>query len=59
MPLLRIFTGCRCRKTFVITTSTRLRLVSGMPCRKIDSDLRLGDVVPVRAMNGLGSVRWP
>ena len=36
MPLLRIFTGCRCRKTFVITTSTRLRFVLGTPCRKID-----------------------
>ena len=36
MPLLRIFTGCRWRKTLVMTTSTRLRLVLGMPCRKIE-----------------------
>src|SRR5260221_5490261 len=36
MPLLRTFTGCRCRKTLVRTASPRLRGVSGGPCRKIE-----------------------
>ena len=35
-PLLRIFTGCRCRNTLVITARARLRLVLGMPWRKMD-----------------------
>src|SRR5262245_21177034 len=33
-PDLRDFTGCRCRMTLDSITSTRLRLVPGMPCRK-------------------------
>src|SRR2546428_9022468 len=36
MPLLRTFTGCRCRKTFVRMTRPRFLAVSGGPCRKIE-----------------------
>jgi hypothetical protein len=39
MPLLRILTGCRWRKTLVMTTSTRLRFVAGIPCRKMDRQI--------------------
>ena len=39
MPLLRIFTGCRWRKTLLMTTSTRLRLLAGIPCRKIERQI--------------------
>ena len=38
-PLLRIFTGWRCRKTLVITASARLRLLLGIPWRKIDRQI--------------------
>src|ERR1700756_1042289 len=35
MPLLRTETGCRCRKTFVSITTTRLRRSRGAGCRKM------------------------
>ena len=39
MPLLRIFTGWRCRNTLVITASARLRFVLGAPWRKMDRQI--------------------
>ena len=57
MPLLRIFTGCRCRKTLVMTTSTRLRFVDGMPCRKIDRQIWVSVMYSqVRVRNGWGGL---
>src|ERR1700722_10915048 len=35
MPLLRIDTGCKCRKTLVSITTTRLRRSRGAGCRKM------------------------
>src|SRR5437016_6085197 len=36
MPLLRTATGCKCRKTLLITAITRVRRSRGTPWRKIE-----------------------
>ena len=36
MPAFRDLTGCRCRNTLLIITSARFRLLTGLPCRKIE-----------------------